>query len=128
MTVSRPSRCTRVTVQVSRLATPRVAVVAAGHDHVSGTEALPVGGDGGTVVVDRAGGDEPVADRGVERGGVLAGVDHHRGGDAAESRGGDALGERVTPLHLAGVHGDLAAGVQRVEHCGRDRRRRASPG
>jgi hypothetical protein len=63
----------------------------------SRADAFPVGGYGDTVVVDCAGGDEPVSDRGVERGGVLAGVDHHRGGDAAKSRCRDACGERITP-------------------------------
>ena len=72
-----PSRCTAVTVQVSRLATSgrcRCGGSRPGHRHRSARPAAWWR----VVVVDAAGGDEPVADRGVERGDLLAGVGHDR--------------------------------------------------
>ena len=55
-----------------------VAVVAPGRDPVPDPEPFPgVGGDG-VGVVDVPGGDQPVADRAVQRGRLLAGVGHHQ--------------------------------------------------
>jgi hypothetical protein len=51
------------------------AVVAAGRDAIADPDALPCRG-GGVLVVDPAGGDEPVADGRVEVGGLLASVRH----------------------------------------------------
>ena len=86
VTVSVPSGCTAVTVQVSRLATSalesllRVAMRVAGADALTGAG----GGDRGAVlaVVDVAGGHELLADRGVEGVGFVVGGHGDGGGPA----------------------------------------------
>ena len=65
--------------------------------------------------VDSAPGDESVADRRVERGGVLPGVHYDRRGDTAVTCGRDLVGERLVALHFTAVGRDLATGAQRVE-------------
>ena len=103
-------------------------VVAAGHDQVPGADPLPVPVADGAVVVDDAGGDEPVADRGVQRGGVLARVDHHRGVTpgrrAAATRGRRAPPAAPPRWRAAGSGRGRAA--RRTPR--RDPPRRASPG
>lgn len=86
-------------------------VVAVRHDHIASTEPLPLPGHDGALVPHGAGGDEPVTDRYVECGGVLASVDDHRAGQAGQPCGRDLLGQRVPPFDLAAVDGDLAAGA-----------------
>ena len=67
-----------VMVQVSRLRHAEVAVVAPGRDPVPDPEPFTGVGDDRVGVVDVPGGDEPVADRAVQRGCLLAGVGHHQ--------------------------------------------------
>ena len=107
-----------------------VGVVAAGRDPVPGTDALTRDRwSSRGVVVDPPGGDEPVADRGVERGDLLAGVGDH---DRRRRARGERLGRGVVPAPasrscVAGVDVDLVArdAVRRTLRPGRSPARMA---
>ena len=73
-----PSWSMPVMVQVSRLATCEVTVVAAGHHPVSDAHPLAGTGDDPATVIDVSGCDETVTDRAVERRDLFAGVGHHQ--------------------------------------------------
>ena len=67
-----------VTVQVSRLATPRSRSLRRVATRSPTPIRSPAPVTTPTTVIDVAGGDEPVADRAVERGDLFAGVGHHQ--------------------------------------------------
>jgi hypothetical protein len=94
-------------------------VVAAGGDQVTDADWLSGAGAGGVLIVDHAGRGEPVADRGIQYSGLLAGVDHDRGRTPGTMVGGSVFSDRLLPLVVAAVHGDLPASNEGVEHAGR---------
>lgn len=93
----------------------QVGMVAAGDNPVPDTDPLPGRGDHHPAVVDPALGDQPVADRGVELGDLLAGVDHDRYLLAGGVRGRGVDGQRLPQRVGVGVQPDLAAGEQGIE-------------
>ncbi len=94
----------------------QVAVVAACRDLIPDPDPLTRPGGHLLGVIDHADGEEPVADRGVQRADLLAGIDYHRNRLACPVPGGDRVGDRCMPLGLARMQADLAAAMQGVEY------------
>jgi hypothetical protein len=75
-------------------------IVAPGRDQVADADLLPCG-CWWVLVVHQAGGDEPVTDRGVQRGDLLAGVNHHVRCKPGEVFSEELLGNRCVPVVFA---------------------------
>lgn len=81
-----------------------VVVVAPGSDSVADPDSLTAVGDEHTGVADLSSCDEPLADRLIEIGHLLAGIGHHE-----RTCGGCVVGQRSGACRLIAVYDDLAA-------------------
>src|SRR5699024_6159653 len=90
---------------------PKVGVVAAGLDEVTGSDGQSVATGGGDGVVDLARLDPACADALIQGGGLVVG----RHGDGLASTG--VLGDVLTGCVVLRVQGDEVHGGEVVEHC-----------